>query len=158
MSRISLIISGDVMNVALNSNIIFSTADEREASTVFKSVCNDLEVLRELACKKINSIKHKSDMSADVREFACERIEKALEDAGVPVCNEIFDVDFEGFTLRVGVRIEAAEWHTNSPEVFEIVSATHRGADAIEFINTIGTKDVWDRLVGMIDYEIGSKK
>ena len=158
MSRISMIINGDTLNVALNGNIIFSTADADKAGVVFKSACNDLEALRETACKKINSIKYRSDLSADVREFACEQIEKALEDAGVPVCDEIFDLDFEGFTLRVGVRMEAAEWHTNSPEVFEIVSATHRGADAIEFINMVGTKDVWDRLVGMIDYEIGSKK
>jgi hypothetical protein len=158
MSSIGLLIAPDSTSILLDGHMIFTSADRDHANATFKVITHDLESLRTTVRKMMNSIKTQSDLSPVVRQAKCEELESALENAGVPMCDEVFELDFEGFVLKLGVNREPAEWHTNSPEFFEIVSATHRGADATEFINTIGPANVWDKLACMIDNEFGRKK
>ena len=158
MSKIALLIAPDSTSILLDGHMIFASANPDEAGAMFKEVTHNLESLRTTAYKMMNSIKNQSDLSPVVRQAKCEQLEVALENAGVPVCDEVFDVDFEGFVLKFGVNIEPAERHSNSPELFEIVSATHRGADATEFINAVGPDNIWDKLACMIDNKMGRRK
>lgn len=158
MSRISLLIAADVSSIQLDGLTIFSSADKDEVGIKFKEVIDDLEALRKTVCKAMNIIKFKSDLSFAARDVKCQEFERALENAGVPLCDDIYTLNFEGFELKVGANIEPAEWDTNSPAFLEIVSATHRGVDATEFINTIGGDEAWEKLCAMIDLKTGERK
>lgn len=159
MSRISLLIAADVSSIQLDGLTIFSSANKDEVGIKFKEVIDNLEVLRETVRKAMNIIKFKSDLSFPARDLKCQEFERALWNAGVPLCDDIFSLEFEGgFVLKVGANIEPAEWDTNSPGFVEIVSVTHRGADATEFINALGGNDAWEKLTAMIDLKTGERK
>ena len=158
MSRLALSLSESVSSIELDGNIIYTGTDMDEVGAQFEMMSLNLELLRETVCKKMFAIQYQSDQSRDIRETRCEALRRALENAGVPQCDDVLRLNFEGFILHVGVTMEPDEWHTNSPGTFEIVSATHRGADAMEFINTIGGDDAWERLTELAWLQYGSKK
>ena len=150
MSHLNLCLSDDVSYISLDGHIIYTGVDPDEVGDKYEAVSLDLEVLRETVVSKIHSIRWQSDQHPDVRESRCDALRLALSNAGVPECDDIVEVDFDGFVLMVGINVEAAEEETNSPEAFEIMSVTHRGADAMGFIDTIGGKDVWERLANRV--------
>jgi len=156
MSIIALKSDGDLSWIELDGLTIYVSADDEKAADLCLGITQDLELLRETVCGKISSIRYQSDLHPDIRETKIDQLERALANAGVPRCTEVVDLDFDGFVLKVGVIFEPAEWHTNSPAYLEIVSVTHRGADANSFINFIGTDDVWDRITDLVS--MGDKR
>jgi len=146
MSQLNLCLADDVSYISLDGHIIYTGVDMDEVGDKYEAVSLDLELLRETVINKMHSIRYQSDQHRDVRESRCDALRLALSNAGVPECDDIVEVDFEGFVLMVGVNVEAAEDYTNSPGDFDIVSVTHRGADAMEFINTIGGDAGWERI------------
>ena len=150
MSQLNLCLADDVSYISLDGHIIYTGVDMDEVGDKYEAVSLDLEVLRETVVSKIHSIRWQSDQHPDVRESRCDALRVALANAGVPECDDIVEVDFDGFVLMVGVNVESAEEYTNSPESFEIMSVTHRGADAMSFIDTLGGRDGWDRFAAIV--------
>lgn len=150
MSQLNLCLSDDVSYISLDGHIIYTGVDMDEVGDKYEAVSLDLELLRETVINKMHSIRYQSDQHRDVRDSRCDALLIALANAGVPFCDDIVEVDFDGFVLMVGVNVEGAEWHTNSPESFEIMSVTHRGADAMSFIDTLGGRDGWDRFATIV--------
>ena len=146
MSTLNLCLSDDVSYISLDGHIIYTGIDPDEVGDKYEAVSLDLEVLRATVVRKMSSIRYQSDQHRDVRESRCDALRLALSNAGVPECDDIVEVDYDGFLLMVGVNIERAESFTNSPESFEIMSVTHRGADAMSFIDTIGGSAGWERI------------
>jgi hypothetical protein len=155
MSVIALKSDGDLSWIELDGLTIYISADDEKVADLCLNITQDLELLRETVCKKISSVRYQSDLHPEVRETKIDKLERALETAGVPRCTEVVDVDFDGFVLKVGVNFEAAEYHSNSPAFLEVVSVTHRGADVHSFIDFMGAEDVWERIADVV--AMGSK-
>lgn len=150
MSQLNLCLSDDVSYISLDGHIIYTGVDMDEVGDKYEAVSLDLELLRETVVSKMHSIKYQSDQHPDVRESRCDALRLALSNAGIPICDDIVEVEIEGFMVLVGINVEHAEPENNTPADFEIVSVTHRGADAMGFIDTIGGKDVWDRFADIV--------
>ena len=147
MSQLNLCLSDDVSYISLDGHIIYTGVDMDEVGEKYEAVSLDLEVLRETVVRKMHSIRWQSDQHPDVRESRCDALRLALSNAGVPECDDIVEVDFDGFVLMVGINVERAEECTNTPASVEIMSITHRGADAMLFIDTIGGDEAFEDIV-----------
>jgi hypothetical protein len=151
MSVIALKSDGDLSWIELDGLTIYISADDEKVADLCLSITQDLELLRETVCKKISSIRYQSDLHPEVRETKIDKLERALETAGIPRCDHIEEVHYEGIDLVIGYNFEAAEWHSNSPAYLEVVSITHRGADMSSFIDLVGGPDGFDKVASLLE-------
>ena len=151
MSVIALKSDGDLSWIELDGLTIYISADDEKVADLCLNITQDLELLRETVCKKISSIRYQSDLHPEVRETKIDKLERALETAGIPRCDHIEEVHYEGIDLVIGYNFEAAEWHSNSPAYLEVVSITHRGADMSSFIDLVGGPDGFDKVASLLE-------
>ena len=147
MSIITLRTNAEFTWLELGGHQFFITPNHDLAEETCLRCCEDLEFLRETVISRINAIRYQSDDHADVKESKIDKLRNALENVGVPMCDDIVEVDYDGFVLMVGINVERAEECTNTPASVEIMSITHRGADAMLFIDTIGGDEAFEDIV-----------
>jgi len=151
MSVITLRTDAEFTWLELEGQLFFITPNHELAEETCLRCVEDLEFLRETVTSQINAIRYQSDAHVDVKESKIDKLDRALGNAGVPRCDQIEEVHYEGIDLVIGYNFEAAEWHSNSPAYLEVVSITHRGADMSSFIDLVGGSDGFDKVANLLE-------
>jgi len=151
MSIIALRTDGELTWLELEGQTFFITPNHELAEETCLRCVEDLEFLRETVTSRINAIRYQSDDHVDVKESKIDKLDCALGKAGIPRCDNIEEVHYEGIDLVIGYNFEAAEWHSNSPAYLEVVSITHRGADMSSFIDLVGGPDGFDKVASLLE-------
>jgi len=113
--------------------------------------CEDLEFLRETVKRKINAIKYQSDDHTDVKASKVEKLERALSNVGVGVCDHMEEVHYEGVDLVIGYNFDHDECQRNSPAYLEVISITHRGQDITGLIDLLGGSAGFDKIADLLE-------
>jgi hypothetical protein len=151
MSIIALRTDGELTWLELEGQTFFITPNHELAEETCLRCVEDLEFLRETVTSRINAIRYQSDDHVDVKESKIDKLDCALGKTGIPRCDNIEEVHYEGIDLVIGYNFEAAEWHSNSPAYLEVVSITHRGADMSSFIDLVGGPDGFDKVASLLE-------
>ena len=151
MSIIGLRTDGELTWLEIEGQTFFITENPESAEETCIRCCEDLEFLRETVTSKINSIKYQSDAHADVKASKVEKLERALANVGIGVCDHIEEVHYEGVDLVIGYNFDHDECHRNSPAYLEVISITHRGQDITGLIDLLGGSAGFDKIADLLE-------
>jgi hypothetical protein len=94
---------------------------------------------------------YQSDDHADVKASKVEKLERALANVGVGVCDHTEEVHYEGVDLVIGYNFDHDECHRNSPAYLEVISITHRGQDITGLIDLLGGSAGFDKIADLLE-------
>jgi len=151
MSIIALRTDAEFTWLEIEGQMFFITPNHELAEETCIRCCEDLEFLRETVTCQINAIRHQSDAHVDVKESKIDKLDRALGNVGIPRCDHIEEIHYEGIDLVIGYNLDAAEWHTNSPAHLEVVSITHRGQDITGLIDLLGGPAGFDKIADLLE-------
>ena len=151
MSVITLRADAEFTWLEIEGQSFFITPNHDLAEETCIRCVEDLEFLRETVCSRINAIKYQSDDHVDVKASKVERLERALANVGVGVCDHIEEVHYEGVDLVIGYNFDHDECHRNSPAYLEVISITHRGQDITGLIDLLGGPAGFDKIANLLE-------
>jgi hypothetical protein len=151
MSVITLRTDAEFTWLEIEGQSFFITPNHDLAEETCIRCVEDLEFLRETVCSRINAIKYQSDDHADVKNSRVEKLERALANVGVGVCDHIEEVHCEGVDLVIGYNFDHDECHRNSPAYLEVISITHRGQDITGLIDLLGGPAGFDKIADLLE-------
>ena len=151
MSVIALRTDGEFTWLEIEGQSFYITSNHDLAEETCIRCVEDLEFLRETVCSRINAIKYQSDDHVDVKASKVERLERALANVGVGVCDHIEEVHYEGVDLVIGYNFDHDECHRNSPAYLEVISITHRGQDITGLIDLLGGPAGFDKIANLLE-------
>ena len=151
MSIIALRTDGEYTWLEIEGQSFFITPNPEHAEETCIRCVEDLEFLRETVGRKISAIKYQSDDHADVKNSKVEKLERALANVGVGVCDHIEEVHYEGVDLVIGYNFDHDECHRNSPAYLEVISITHRGQDITGLIDLLGGPAGFDKIADLLE-------
>ena len=151
MSVITLRTDAEFTWLEIEGQSFFITPNHDLAEETCIRCVEDLEFLRETVCSRINAIKYQSDDHVDVKASKVERLERALANVGVGVCDHTEEVHYEGVDLVIGYNFDHDECHRNSPAHLEVISITHRGQDITGLIDLLGGPAGFDKIADLLE-------
>ena len=151
MSIIALRTDAEFTWLELEGQTFFITSNHEHAEEMCIRCCEDLEFLRETVQRKINAIKYQSDDHTDVKASKVEKLERALSNVGIGVCDHIEEVHYEGVDLVIGYNFDHDECKRNSPAYLEVISITHRGQDITGLIDLLGGNAGFDKVANLLE-------
>jgi hypothetical protein len=151
MSVITLRTDAEFTWLEIEGQSFFITPNHDLAEETCIRCVEDLEFLRETVCSRINAIKYQSDDHVDVKTSKVERLERALANVGVGVCDHTEEVHYEGVDLVIGYNFDHDECHRNSPAYLEVISITHRGQDITGLIDLLGGSAGFDKIADLLE-------
>ena len=151
MGIIALRTDAEFTWLEIEGQLFFITPNHDLAEETCIRCVEDLEFLRETVCSRINAIKYQSDAHADVKNSKVEKLERALANVGVGVCDHIEEVHYEGVDLVIGYNFDHDECHRNSPAYLEVISITHRGQDITGLIDLLGSSAGFDKIANLLE-------
>lgn len=151
MSVITLRTDAEFTWLEIEGQSFFITPNHDLAEETCIRCVEDLEFLRETVRCRISAIMHQSDDHADVKNSKVERLERALANVGVGICDHIEEVHYEGVDLVIGYNFDHDECHRNSPAYLEVISITHRGQDITGLIDLLGGPAGFDKVADLLE-------
>ena len=151
MSIIALRTDAEFTWLEIEGQTFFITSNHEHAEEMCIRCAEDLEFLCETVKRKINAIKYQSDDHTDVKASKAEKLERALSNVGIGVCDHIEEVHYEGVDLVIGYNLDHDECHRNSPAYLEVISITHRGQDITGLIDLLGGSAGFDKIADLLE-------
>jgi hypothetical protein len=151
MSIIALRTDAEFTWLEIEGQLFFITPNHELAEETCLRCVEDLEFLRETVTSQINAIRFQSDAHVDVKESKIDKLDRALGNVGIPRCDHIEEVHYEGVDLVIGYNFDHDECHRNSPAYLEVISITHRGQDITGLIDLLGGPAGFDKIADLLE-------
>jgi len=151
MSIIALRTDAEFTWLEIEGQLFFITPNHELVEETCLRCVEDLEFLRETVTSQINAIKYQSDDHTDVKASKVEKLERALSNVGIGVCDHIEEVHYEGVDLVIGYNFDHDECQRNSPAYLEVISITHRGQDITGLIDLLGGSAGFDKIADLLE-------